>query len=926
LNKIPAITLGSQTFLEDVANILCQHESPEKCAVVLPSFRAVNAFKRAFAKVVGKPCRMPKVMTLGAFMEGDKAFSMAENLEVLARLYAVQVNLPEGRDGFSSFLNWGPIALSDFHAIDHHLKDALAVFKNLRDIKEIEEWSFAPDKKLTDDQIIFMKQWDRLPNLYTKLHEVLREEGLVTKAKLSRKVAEEGKTDGYDMVYAAGLAALTGSELLYIKKWHASGKLCYLPDADRFYVEDGQMEAGYFIRDIHRDIKSAANFIKSRIQDKAPKIKIVECSSVMSSCQYVRQIVSDLSDDEKGKTVIVVPEASTLPMLLQALPYCKDGYNVTMGLSIRETPIHPFIHLINRMTTRKGQAWRYEDLMALSSQQIANDYRKDAAHTLHILAEKHAVWVSDELLKEVSKGPFYAFVSDLKSLKTNQADTYLEALGVWTEKLGGQLAHEENPWVKAGWNCVRRVVSVMRRLQSKHNPCKTSEDVRMLMQKLLSIEKVNLLGEPAKGLQIMGLTETRALDYDRVIVLDCNEGAMPKQEIIDSYIPADLQNNLGFPGRHEREAAYAYSLYRLLNRSTEIHLLHRTGGKDGVEASRYILQLKKHFETERLTFNMPLPDERPEIPKLELNDFMKERFNTWMGNGMSPSAINKMLTCERNFTYRYLLKLSEPTDLEESIQSNTLGSIVHKVFEEGLKKTALNITLKASHLKEILSQVNELLADAIAEEYKYGPSDRGENFLLIRSARSTIKKILTREISELNNDGSTITITGLEEKIDATYTLKDGREIKFFGMADRVEKIDGVTRVVDYKTGQTTQSELNLKDSKSGDWDGEDGKLNRGKAGKALQLMVYCAMLLKRNENLDVVNAAIRSGRNVHSGLLTLTINDSKDITKDDVNRFLDWIGMRLAAFRENGKKISHNEDSHYCEYCVVLDPPVISY
>ncbi|MGY8901356.1 MAG: PD-(D/E)XK nuclease family protein [Flavobacteriales bacterium] len=926
MNKTHSITLRSQTFLEDVANILCQHEKPEKCAVVLPSFRAVNAFKRAFAKVVGKPCRMPKVMTLGAFMEGDESFSLAENLEVLARLYAVQVHLPEGRDGFTSFLNWGPIALSDFHAIDHHLKDALAVFKNLRDIKEIEEWSFAPDQELTEDQIIFMKQWDRLPTLYTKLHEVLSEDGLVTKAKLSRKVAEEGKTNGYDMVYAAGLAALTGSELLYMKKWRAAGKLSYLPDADQLYVEDGQMEAGYFIRDIHRDIQSPSNFIKSRIQEKPPKIKIVECSSVMSSCQYVRQIVSELSDDEKGKTVIVLPDASTLPMLLQALPYCKDGYNVTMGLSIRETPIHPFINLVNRMTTRKGQAWRYEDLMALSSQQIANDYRKDAAHTLHILAEKHAVWVSDELLKEVSKGPFYAFVSDLRLLKTDQADKYLKELGVWTEKLGKQLENEENPWVKAGWNCVRRVVSVMGRLQSKHNPCKTSEDVRMLMQKLLSIEKVNLLGEPAKGLQIMGLTETRALDYDRVIVLDCNEGAMPKQEIIDSYIPVDLQNNLGFPGRHEREAAYAYSLYRLLNRSSEMHLLHRTGGKDGVESSRYILQLKKQFETELFTFNMPLPDKRPEIPGLELNDFMKERFHKWMGDGMSPSAINKMLTCERNFTYRYLLKLSEPTDLEESIQSNTLGSIVHKVFEEGLKKTALNVTLNESHLKDILSQVDELLADAIAEEYKYGPSDRGENFLLIRSARSTIKKILQREISELNKDGCHITITGLEEQIDATYTLKDGSEIKFFGMADRVEKIDGVTRVVDYKTGQATQSELNLKDSNTGDWDGEEGKLNRGKASKALQLLVYCAMLLKRDENLEVVNAAIRSGRNVHSGLLTLTINDSKDITKNDVDRFLDWIGMRLASFRKDGKKISHNEESHYCEYCVILDPPVISY
>jgi RecB family exonuclease len=925
VNKTHSPTLSFPTFLEDVANIVYQGENPDKCAVVLPSFRAVNAFKRTFAKVVGKPSRMPKVMTLGAFMEGDEDFYLAENLEVLARLYAVQINLPEGRDGFTSFLNWAPVALADFHAIDHHLKDALSVFKNLRDIKEIEEWSFAIDKKLTEDQIIFMKQWDRLPNLYSQLHEVLTKDGLITKAKLSRKVAEEGKTNIYEMVYAAGLAALTGSELLYMKKWNATGKLSYLPDADSFYVEDEQIEAGYFIRDIIRDSNISNNFIKTRLHSTQPKIKIIECSSVMSSCQYARQVVSELSEDEKGKTVIVLPDASTLPMLLQALPYCKEGYNVTMGLSLRETPIHPFINLVNRMTTRKGSTWRYEELMALSSQQIANDYRKDAAHSLHLLAERHAVWVSDELLKEVSKGPFYSFVSKLSSLKTNQADKYIEELGTWSEKIGAKLENEENPWVKSGWNCVRRVVSVMGRLQSKHNPCQTSEDVRMLMQKLLGIEKVILLGEPAKGLQIMGLTETRALDYDRVIVLDCNEGTLPRHEIIDSYIPGDLQNNIGFPGRHEREASYAYSLYRLLNRSTEIHLLHRTGGKDGVEPSRYILQLKNHFKTELFTFNMPLPGERPEIPELELNDLMKERFNKWMAEGMSPSAINKMLTCERNFTYRYLLKLSEPTDLEESIKSNTLGSIVHKVFEVGLED-ALNITLQEHHLKDILSKVDELLSDAITQEYKYGPSDRGENFLLIRSARSTIKKILKRELYELNNENSHITITGLEEEIDATYTLKDGTKVKFYGKADRVEKVNGVTRVVDYKTGKATQTELNLSDTKEVDWDGVEGKLNRGKASKALQLLVYCAMLLKRDQTGDIVNAAIRSGRNAHSGLLTLTINKNSNITKDDVDRFLDWIGMRLASFGEDGKKISHNEDSHFCEYCVVLDPPVISY
>ena len=199
-------TLSETSFLEELALAVLNSKKMGECAVVLPSFRAVTAFKRVFTTKATKACRMPHVMTLGAFMEGNGEFQIADNLEILARLYQVQLNHTKEKKDFSLFLNWGSVALADFHQIDHHMKDANQVFKNLRDIKEIEEWSFDPSKKLTEAQISFMNQWDRLPHLYKDLHERLKKDGMTTKAKLSWDVAKKGNVQKYQTVYAAGLA------------------------------------------------------------------------------------------------------------------------------------------------------------------------------------------------------------------------------------------------------------------------------------------------------------------------------------------------------------------------------------------------------------------------------------------------------------------------------------------------------------------------------------------------------------------------------------------------------------------------------------------------------------------------------------------------------------------------------------------------
>jgi ATP-dependent helicase/nuclease subunit B len=922
-------TLSKISFLEELAVDVLENEHMGDCAVLLPSFRTVTTFKRILTQKVLKACRMPHVMTLGAFMEGDGEFQAADNLEILARLYQVQVNSNKAIKDFRLFLNWGSVAIADFHQIDHHMKDANQVFKNLRDIKEIEEWSFDITHELTEAQTAFMKQWDRLPHLYKDLHQRLQKDGMTTKAKLSWNVAKKGDVQKYKTVYAAGLAAITPSEKLYLTKWHEAGKLIYLPDADVSYVNDAQIEAGYFMRYL-RELPCK---IPNKIAQSPPDLEIIGCSSVMSSCQLIRQIVLELSEDEKNKTVIVLPDAKTLPVLLQSLPNNDVGYNVTMGLNLSETPVSPFLNLIHTMTARLDKGWRFEELVSLSSQQVILEYTKkttsftsDATNALHKIAKRNSAWVSTTTVKEISDGTFYSLLKELEPLKTHGAKEFLRELDHFTKKIEVNLKESNSPWIKAGWNSVRKVVSIMLRLQSDLNPCSNASDVRALMHQLLVSEKIHLIGEPARGLQIMGLTETRALDYDRVIIMDCNEGILPKNKMIDSYLPADLMHSLNMPGRHEREAAYAYSVYRLLNRSIKVQLLYRTSGENSEEMSRYLLQFLHSYKPLKgslttSTFSMPIPKSRPEIPAIKLTDKMRDRIDIWAKEGISPSALNKLLSCKRNFIYRYLLRLLEPNELEENIDSSTLGSIVHHVFEHGLAD-ALKQTLQPHHIKSILQNLDNFLDNAVEYYYKHGVSDSGENLLLIRSAKSTIKKMLNQELLELNKGkGELMTITALEESLEATYTLSDGGKVKFFGYADRLEDISGVTRVVDYKTGITTQTDLNLKD----DWNIEGGKLDKGNASKALQLLVYCCILLKDKTLLEV-RASIRSGRNAHSGLLNLKIGKRKDINRQDIDMLIDWISNKLSDFKEKGREISHNEDSHYCDYCVVLDPPIISY
>lgn len=326
---------------------------------------------------------------------------------------------------------------------------------------------------------------------------------------------------------------------------------------------------------------------------------------------------------------------------------------------------------------------------------------------------------------------------------------------------------------------------------------------------------------------------------------------------------------------------------------------------------------KPYLRVERAVHQLALPGVRPEIQPMTMTEAMRSRLREWSQSGMSPSAINTLLQCPRNFAYRYLYRMGEATEIQLAMEASTLGSVVHWVMEHGLKEAEGHL-LEEHHLDKVRSNLEILLEGALRKEYNADLVQRGENVLQLEIARSTILKFLRQETKELRDGMPAPHIVELEQKLASKHAGSWDDKMTFKGIADRRERVEGLPRVVDYKTGKVQAKDVQLK----GDW---TAQLESGDKGKALQLVVYATMVLA---SLDPearergVLAAIRSGRNVRDGLLSLEIDGDPLIKPHHAETFVEWLSGQLMAYASADHEIQHKEDALYCEHCAVLDPP----
>lgn len=930
------------SFLDELAEQVLEQANPERCLVILPSQRAAAKFERALLNQMDRASWLPKVQTLGKAIQEHTKWTPLTSMESLALLYQIWVQLPQKTEGddqqksFRSFMPWGRIALRDFNEIDQHLKPAREVFQNLCDIEGIEDWSFGDSSQLKSGQIAFLRQYLQLGELYEALIQTLQRRRQGYAGLMARKASEMQVKLGYEQVFVAGMSALTPAELSFLNAYEKSDQLTWVWDGDESYVRQTNVEAGMFIRANRERTGQTQSKLPNRLSNHPPKIVQVQCSSNVLQCQYVRKCIEQLDENERARTAIILPDGSQLPLLLQSLPTTlQKSFNVTMGLGWGDTPARGFFRTIQHILSRNNRSWHHEDIRKLLSEPLLHQayqdssFQDDANHVLNEMARRKWAWVSAPQLKELSGGPVAEFFAKFQVLQFQETLPFLTALSKWASGIGQMLEANEacDPWTSTGWKKVIQVLSIAIRFESQHRILQSVEDGWAFLWNALQGERIDLLGEPEAGIQIMGLIETRAMDFDRIYVMDCNEGTLPKSSPPESFIPFDLRYMWGLPGRHQREAIFAYYTYRLLNRSTEIHFLYR-GQDESAEKSRYLLQFERSFRPNGQDLlamaqektQVPLPEMRPEIQPIQWSEWSRKQLVDWSKKGISPSAWNTFMACKRDFYYKYLLKLHEQDEFEDEMSSSTFGTVVHKVLEDGLAKLKDDV-LKRDDLIELKKNVSGLLRESVAEGYNLALTENGENYLHFAMAEATLNKLIDVEIKELEQIKDRKV---LEVEMDLSHSFETDHpvfsSIRLHGKADRVDIEKGQVFVTDYKTGSVKSNDLALK----GEW---TEKLATGKAGKALQLLMYAAISLETlrvdGKPVDSVQSGIRSGRNAKVGLLSLSIDGHQMIERNDAQKLLNWLVSQLNDVHVGGEAVHHNEDASYCAYCTVLDPPI---
>ena len=920
------------------------NESWSSITVLLPGRRASRKLADAMAKTAPTGTWLPRFSTLGEWSAEQLQLMTPGKLELLVELQHVAesmrntLTLPEW-GSFERFQPWGLAALGDFNQIDHHLLEARQVFRDLRNIKDIESWSFGQGD-LTPGQLRFLQQWNALLPLYEAFHAHLEKQSSTTTARLIRRMAEE---DGWlgaiqGEVWMAGANAMTPAERQTVEKVVRSGKGHWIWDTDPSYVRNG-MEAGRFIREMvpTGQWDDLPNPMKDTTQADSPSPRewnMVTCSSRTLQAQYIRQCLEKLPADNFNRVGIILPSADLAPVVLNALPSDIGRVNLTMGVPLDKTPLRSFLSIALGLQNDRGRL-HHSRIRALLGHPFTRSLQPDAAGDIARLTKVCADHTWIRLKKEDlasfphildALSPWWKGQETARTSRTDGTAAMLEALTMWSTEEGANL---KDPWLASAWAGFRDLVALHLRSIDRLGREPELAEVRPQLQRWMGQHAVDLEGEPFVGLQVMGLLESRGIDFDEVFVLDVNEGTLPDGSPPPSFMPLDLQRANGLPGRPERDGIFAAYLHRLLHRAKSVHLVHVGGELDNgnTEPSRHIAQLTRWakealpgVQVRRQSWSTPLPDAPPQVPDLKWSPMATKALDHILLNGISPSALNQALRCNRQFHYRYVLGLGEADAVEEHLEASTIGSVIHRAIELGLKSTVKK-QLRRDDLKALAKSVKPLLEKALKETKKGAATDVGENVLVLRMAAAMIGRWVRDELNEWPSDES-VQIEGLEEPLRRTFTMEDGRKIAFRGVADRVEmrerKGTVTWHVLDYKTGKAEGTELVLKE----DW---EEKLGDGEHGKALQLLLYAAMLRAHHPEAHHIRSTIRAGRkgkrDRHS-LLTLKWNGQSDLTEEHDLQLQSWLRQVISSLipENQDSVVFHNEDSRYCADCLVLE------
>lgn len=916
-------------FLKKLARHLAKEYGDDlsTVAVVLPSKRGKTFFKSFLGKELNKPTWSPALFAIDEFTEELSGLGKAEPLNLLFDLYEVHIELTNDKDDFKEFCSWGSVMLQDLNEIDSYLVDAGELFGYLSEAKAIQLWN-PGETSLTEFQQKYLAFWRSLPAYYDAFSKKLLEKrcgyaGLIFR-KAAERAPEQIELKKWRKVIFAGFNALTPAEEKIIRYLKESGKCETIWDADSYYLDDRHQEAGKFLRSAFAKGLRTSNdteWVSDDLCTGSKKIKVISATQNTAQPRIAGQLLTEiLKTAEHSETGVVLADEALLLPTLENLPADVKAVNITMGYPFKTSPVYHFIlsvlelHMkaaeLIKLKIRTEPFFYLRNVTELVSNPITalvagNETYQHLRKLINDFSKANRMFIRPEELQKIkATSALFKFTNSPSELLQIVASSLEIAITTVNEKktINGE-------FVLAGYKLVLRVKDFVEKNGIDQN------GLIYLFQTISSAHTIPFFGEPVKGLQLMGVLETRTLDFKNVVLLSGNEGILPSGSKSNSFIPIEIKKLFGLPTYADRDAVFAYHFYRLLQRAENIWIVYSSSSTESGpgEKSRYVSQLqyelpKKNPNATITEVSLSNPPSQELISPVlitktpEILQAIERKLTT----GVSPSAFNLYRDCSYKFYLRYVAGIKEPADNPDGIDAATFGQLVHKVLEEfyapfkGKALTSSEVTLM---LKDVEGAAKKVFLTKVQEQDLF----QGKNLLSFKVAIRFLKNFLEQEKKFLAEHGA-ILIEGLEESLSRKLEV-DGRTITVSGFADRIDKVSDAIRIIDYKTGTVKPGETSLEQT-------ADVLTLNGK-GKSLQLLLYAWLL---NEDERFKDRLKRSGifalRQSSAGLNSVKVAGGDILDTERIGEIETTIKEMVREMLNPETALVQTKETRSCTYC----------
>jgi hypothetical protein len=900
-----------QSFLEEVVDDIWKTNNRlDSLILIVPSKRAGLFLLQYIAKTTKETLFAPKIFTIEEFVEHLSGIKYASQTQLLFELYTVyRSTSPSNDDSFYSFSKWANTLLQDFNEIDRYLISSNKIFSYLSAIQETTHWSLQPEKTpLIKDYLQF---WNTLEELYNNFKEHLLAQGLGYQGLVYRQACssldtylETNKDQRHLFI---GFNALNAAESKILQALLSNNMGDVYWDIDPYFLKDTIHDAGYFIRSYKRNWPYYAhNKLKGLADTYLSKkdIKVIGVPKNVSQAKYVGTLLRNIQEnkeDSLSQTAIVLGNESLLNPIINSIPTEISKINITMGYPLEKTPMAGiFNELMQLHLQREPRGWFYKDILAFLAHpyinSLLNAQEEQTRLVSNTIREKNWVYLTPAHLQQLlSSDP--QVISYLFPESTVTPKTLLQNCLQLISNLNDIFKIKEDRLVTEYLARFHTLFLQINEFLIKYDFIRDIKSLQSIYKELISSETLDFYGEPLDGIQIMGMLESRNLDFETVIITSVNEGILPAGKSNNSFIPFDLKTEFKLPTYKEKDAVYTYHFYRLLQRAKTVYLLYNTQPDvlEGGEKSRFISQLltdeNKQTDIVQVVASPTIPGKEISPETIYKDQDVLEKLELKALDGFSPTSLASYIRNPIEFYKKVILKIKDPINVEETIAANTFGTIIHNTMEE-LYQPFLGEFLSPDKLKSILPAVPALVNKQFAKEYPTIELNVGKNLIALNVITRYIENYIRSEIKEARTHK--IKLLGLEDKMTMTLNVPSlAFPVTLKGTIDRIDTYDGIIRIIDYKTGNAKLSEVEIQD-----WNDVISEPNKS---KAFQLLCYSLLYSDQHPKTDI-QAAIVPFKNLGAGVLTFATKDipgsnakNKTISEQTLALFKEQIGALLA-------------------------------